>query len=110
MDTNLAYAEILTHVLQEECKVQFRTIPRLKKIAACDRESGQFLLVLIGRDNQDHWNHSIFFHAQLINGNVIIEVDNSEGISTRLLEAGIRAEHLFSGDQFEYDKNIQLAA
>ena len=110
MGTNLTYADILTDVLREECKLQFRTIPHLKKISVCDREAGQFLLLIIGRDNKKHWNHSILFHAQLIDGKVIIEVDNTERLSSLLLEAGIHMEDLLAGDEFEHLETLPLAA
>ncbi len=110
MEQSITYADILTQVLRAECKVQFRTIPRLKKISACDRETGQFLLIMIGQDNRRHWIHNIIFHAQLIDSKVIIEVDNTQGLSTSLLEAGIHAEDLMSGDERERLEGMSLAA
>ena len=110
MDKNIIYADILTQILNDECKIQYRTIPRLKKVSACDRESGQFLLVTIGRDNNKHWIHNILFHAQLIDGKVIVELDNTEGLSPLLLEAGVREEDLISGDERERLESIPLAA
>ena len=110
MDKSLVYADILTQILNEECKIQYRTIPGLKKVSACDRASGQFLLVTIGRDNNKHWIHNILFHAQLIDGKIIVELDNTEWLSSMLLEAGVREEDLMSGDERERLESIQLAA
>jgi hypothetical protein len=102
MDQTTNYADILTQVLRAESQIQFRTIPRLKVVSSCDRESGQFLLIMLGWDNNDHWEHSILFHAQLINGKVLIEADNTEGLKPHLLEAGIRAEDFLSDLDFDY--------
>ena len=97
MAQTMNYADILTQVLRAESQIQFRTIPRLKIVSSCDRETGQFLLVMIGWDNQKHWVHSIVFHARLIDGKVIIETDLTEdGLKPLLLEAGIRAEAFLS--------------
>ncbi len=110
MDQTLKYADILTEVLRAEAKLQFSTIPRLKLVASCDRESGQFLLIMIGWDNREHWHHSITFHAQLIDGKVIIETDMTEGLKPLLLEAGIRAEDFLSDKERDRLEATQAAA
>ncbi len=110
MDQTLNYADILTQVLRAEGKLQFRTIPRLKIVSSCDRESGQFLLIMIGWDNQEHWVHSILFHAQLIDGKVIIEADMTEGLKPLLLEAGIRPEDFLSDRERDRLEIAQIAA
>jgi hypothetical protein len=96
MDQTLKYADILTEILREKAKLRYPTIPRLKLVASCDRECGQFLLIMIGWDNREHWHHSITFHAQLLDGKVIIETDMTEGLKPLLLEAGIREEDFLS--------------
>lgn len=110
MDRTMNYADILTQVLREESRIQFRTIPRLKIVSSCDRESGQFLLIMIGWDNQEHWTHNIIFHAQLIDGKVVIEADLTEGLKPQLLEAGIRPEDFLSDRDRDREEEIQLAA
>ncbi len=110
MDRTVNYADILTQVLREESKIEFRAIPRLKMVSSCDRESGQFLLIMIGWDNREHWTHNIIFHAQLIDGKVIIEADMTEGLKPLLLEAGIRAEDFLSDRDRDREEEARLAA
>ena len=110
MAQTVNYADILTQVLREESRLQFRTIPRLKTISSCDREVGQFLLVMVGWDNNKHWVHSILFHAQLIDGKVIIEADMTEGLKPLLLEAGIREEDFLTDKEMDRLETAQIAA
>jgi hypothetical protein len=110
MDQTAKYADILTQVLREESRIQFRTIPRLKVVSSCDRETGQFLLVMLGWDNKDHWEHSILFHARLIDGKVLVEADMTEGLKPQLLEAGIRAEDFISDREYDYSEAARAAA
>jgi hypothetical protein len=105
----MKYADILIHVLRDKSKIRYPLQPRLKLISSCDRESGQFLLIVIGWDRDD-WHHSILFHAQIVDGKVIIEADMTEGLKPLLLEAGIPEEDFLSDqdrDQLEFE---QIAA
>jgi hypothetical protein len=84
--------------MREEAKLQPSVQPRLKVVSSCDSETGQFLLVVIGWDNKRHWIHNILFHAQLVDGKVIIETDmTEEGLTQALIEAGIPEEDIISG-------------
>ena len=109
MDRTMSYAEILTQVLREKSQVSYPLNPGLKVIASCDQESGQFLLIRLGWD-QDEWFHSILFHAQLIDGQVIIEADMTEGLTPMLIEAGIRAEDIMAGDKRDRMEAAKRAA
>lgn len=110
MDQTVNYADILTQVIHEEGKFQPSFQPKLKIVSSCDRKTGQFLLIVVGWD-KGHWQHSILFHAQLIDGKVIIEADNTEDITTTLIEAGVRPEDIISGRKYEEQRTeIQLAA
>jgi len=95
MDQTVNYADILSQVIHEESKLQPSFQPGLKIVSSCDRETGQFLLVIVGWD-KEHWRHGILFHAQLIDGRVIIEADMTEGLKPLLIEAGIRPEDFLS--------------
>ena len=109
MDRTKRYADILTQVLREETSVQPSLQPGLKIVSSCDRETGQFLLIIIGWDRDD-WHHSILFHAQIVDSKVIIEADMTEGLKPLLLEAGIPEEDFLSDqdrDQLEFE---QIAA
>lgn len=98
MDQTMSYADILNQVVREEAKLQPSVQPRLKVVSSCDREAGQFLLVVIGWDNQRHWMHNILFHAQLVEGKVVIEEDmTEEGLTPSLIAAGIPEEDIISG-------------
>ena len=109
MDRTMRHAEILTQVLWEKSQVRYPLNPGLKVVASCDRESGQFLLIRIGWD-KDEWFHSILFHAQLIDGKVIIEADMTEGLKPLLLEAGIREEDFLSDRERDRMEAVQMAA
>lgn len=98
MDQTMSYADILTQVVREEAKLQPSVQPKLNVVSSCDRETGQFLLVVIGWDNKRHWMHNILFHAQLVERKVIIEADlTEEGLTPALIEAGIPEEDIISG-------------
>ncbi|HEX5080564.1 MAG TPA: element excision factor XisI family protein [Blastocatellia bacterium] len=102
------YADILTRVIHEEGKYQPSFQPKLKVVSACDRETGQFLLIWVGCD-KERWVHSILFHAQLIDGKVIIEKDlTEEGLKPLLIEEGIPEEAFLS--ERDRDEARQIAA
>lgn len=109
MDQTVNYADILTRVIHEEGKLQPSFQPRLKIVSACDRETGQFLLILVGWD-KEHWRHHILFHAQLIDGKVIIETDLTEGVKPQLIEAGIPEEAFLSDKDRDRPEAGQIAA
>ncbi len=110
MDQTLKYANTLTEVLRAKAALEFSTIPRLKMVASCDAESGQFLLILIGWDNRERWHHSITFHAQLINNKIVIECDMTEGLKDLLLEAGIPEEAFLSDRERDRQEAALIAA
>ncbi len=109
MAQNLNYADILTHILREKSKVRYPLQPRLKLLSCCDYEAGQFLLIRIGWDKK-HWQHSILFHAQLINDKIIIETDMTEGLQPLLLEAGIPGEAFLSERERDHLETEKIAA
>lgn len=67
------------------------------------------MLLAVGNQGS-HRIDNIVFHAQLLNGYVIIETDNTEGLSPVLIEAGIRAEDILSGRDADRLEAIPLAA
>jgi hypothetical protein len=105
----MKYSEMLTQVLREKSLVRYPLNPGLKVVASCDRESGQFLLIRIGWD-RDEWHHTILFHAQLIDGKVIIEADMTEGLKPLLIEAGIREEDFLSDRDYYRQEATKIAA
>lgn len=109
MDQTESHADILTQILREKSKVKYPLHPGLKVVSSCDQETGQFLLIRIGWD-KDEWFHSILFHAQLVNGKVIIEADMTEGLKPLLLEAGIRPEDFLSDRERDRLEAEQIAA
>lgn len=109
MDQTAKYADILTEVLHAEAKT-FPTIPKLRLVASCDRETGHFLLIMVGWDNRNHWHHSISFHAELRHGQVFINIDMTEGVKPQLLEAGIRPEDFLDDREFDYSAATRTAA
>jgi hypothetical protein len=109
MDRAISYSDILTRVVHEEGRLQPSLQPRLKIVSSCDQETGQFLLIIVGWD-KDRWRHSILFHAQLINGKVLIEADNTEGLKPLLIEAGIREEDFLSDRDYDQAEIARIAA
>ena len=109
MAQSIKYADILTRVIREEAAPQ----PRIQPItysAVCDAESGQFLLIATGYENKK-WFDVIVFHARLVEGLVVIELDNIEGgLQPALVAAGIPADHIISGLKYERMNVEPLAA
>ena len=109
MDQTMSYANILTQVLREESKIQPKHGPA-KLVSACDPATGQFLLIAVGWENKRRVD-SIIFHAQLIDGTVVIETDNiEEGLTAALIEAGIREEDIVSWEAFDELRSQRIAA
>ena len=109
MDQTINYADILTRVIHEEGKLQPSFQPELKIVASCDRETGQFLLMILGWD-KNRWCYNTLFHAQLINGKVSVEVDNTEDIRETLMEEGVRAEDFVTSTQRRKPDALRIAA
>ena len=109
MDQAVNYADILEQVIREEGKLQPSFQPGLKIIPSCDRESGQYMLILTGWD-KDGRHHSILFHAQLVGGKVMIETDLTEGLKPQLIEAGIRPEDFLSYKELRQPEVARMAA
>jgi len=109
MDQTMSYANILTQVLREESKVQPKHGPA-KLVSVCDPATGQFLLVAVGWENKERVD-CIIFHAQLFDGTVVIEIDNiEEGLTSALIEAGIREGDIISWEAFDERRSQPIAA
>ncbi len=109
MDTTMSYADILTKVMRDEEQFQ-PSFVRVKIVPVCDPTSGQFLLVAVGWEGRRRVDN-ILFHAQLIDGQVIIERDmTEEGLKQVLIEAGIRAEDIASGRDYGRPEQARIAA
>jgi hypothetical protein len=109
MDQTMKYADILTQVLREESKVQPKHGPA-KLVSACDPATGQFLLIAVGWEKKERVD-CIIFHAQLIDGTVVIETDNiEEGLTAALIEAGIHEGDIISGEDFDELRSRRIAA
>ncbi len=99
MDQQLNYTGILTQIMRAE--EQFQPLNGPAIVSVCDAQTGQFLLVAVGWQKQRHID-SILFHARLLDGLVVIETDNTEeGLKDSLIEAGIAAEHLLQGSDYQ---------
>ncbi|MGK7942942.1 MAG: element excision factor XisI family protein [Microcystaceae cyanobacterium] len=88
MANSINYGDILTKVLRKESKTKL-LLKSLNLSAVCDQESGQFLIIMTGWE-QEKWINTILFHARLSNGKIVIEDDNfEEGLTPLLIKAGI---------------------
>lgn len=109
MAHSLNYAEILTRVLRDESQIQ----PSLQPItlaSVCDAETGQFLMIATGWEGE-RWVNAIIFHARLEGDLVIVEDDNTEeGVSLRLIEAGIPAENIMTALTYARRQRAELQA
>lgn len=109
MDQTMNYADILTNIVREEGKHQFSIQP-IRVASVCDRETGEFLLIATGWDNEE-WVDNVLFHARLTDGMVIIETDNiEEGLKPAMIEAGIRPEDIVWGFRLEGQQTTPIAA
>jgi hypothetical protein len=93
MDKVTRYRQIIQQVLENyaqamSCGNQVQILP------VCDTRHDQYLLVSLGWSNKRR-EHAIVFHAQLRNGQFLIEDDRTEeGFSNRLLTAGVAEEDI----------------
>jgi hypothetical protein len=109
MDRTMSYAEILTKVMRDEERFQPSFVP-VKIAPVCDPASGQFLLVAVGWEGQRRVD-SIIFHAQLIDGQIVIETDmTEEGLKQALIEAGIRQEDILTYKERDRIEATRIAA
>lgn len=98
MDQQMNFDAILTRVVKGELPYQPLGGPEI--VAACDQQTGQYLLIAAGWRNGRHLNH-LLFHARLQDGFVVIETDNTEeGLTSALIEAGIPATSIVSSSQY----------
>jgi hypothetical protein len=105
----MSYAEILTKVMRDEEQFQPSFVP-VKIAPVCDPASGQFLLVAVGWEGRRRVD-SIIFHAQLIDGQVVIETDmTEEGLKQTLIEAGIRQEDILTYKERDRIEATRIAA
>ncbi len=103
MDQTNRYADIITAVMREEADVSFiGNQHRLKIVTACDRETGEFLMIFLGWVSDKEWRDSVLVHVRLRDGLIVVETDNmEEGIKLLLVDAGIPADHIVSGMKYE---------
>lgn len=107
MDNELKYADILTEVVRKESAIQPRS-RGLKIHSVCDKESGNFLIIMTGW-KKETWLNAILFHARLLDGKIVIEDDNfEEGLTPALLRAGIPPEDIMNGLSLEQDSQNPL--
>ncbi|GGA30952.1 element excision factor XisI family protein [Okeania sp. KiyG1] len=105
MDSSLNYLDILKKTVQEATRDQ-PSLQQIKLYPVCDFDSGHFLVVGTGLDKQG-WIDFILFHARVVDRQVIIEMDNFEdGLTSSLIDAGIRAEDIISGFNYHRSKEV----
>ena len=103
MDNSLNYAEIIKKIVNS-ATIDQPSIQAIKLYPVCDLESGNFVVLATGFDNQK-WIDNVIFHARLIekensNSQIIIEEDNfEEGLIDTLIEAGIKKEDIVTSWQ-----------
>ncbi|MCU0523691.1 MAG: XisI protein [Elainella sp. Prado103] len=89
MDRTLSYADILKKTVQEAVINQPR-LQAIKLYPVCNTESGQFLVLATGWDQQ-RWIDTILFHARFVEQQMIIEDDNfEESLTQTLIANGVR--------------------
>lgn len=95
MDHPLSYADILKQTVQAATVDQPR-LQAIKLYPVCDLDSGHFLILATGWDQQ-RWIDTVLFHARLVENQVIVEEDNfEEGLTSALIAAGIKSEDILT--------------
>jgi hypothetical protein len=103
MDNTINYAEILKQTVNDATIHQPR-LQAIKLYPVCDLDSGQFVVLATGFDQQK-WIDFVLFHARLVKKDnsdrqVIIEEDNFEdGLVDTLIAAGIKKEDIVTSWQ-----------
>lgn len=96
MATFPAYHHIVEQVIQEYVAQPFGDFQRE---AVVDREAGRYLVLTMGWQGYRRVHHSII-HIDIIEDKVWIQEDNTEeGITVKLLEAGIPKQQIVLGFQ-----------
>ncbi len=109
MEKKVTYADILTQVLRTESTHQPHRLP-IRVVSVCDVETNQFLLIATGWENKRRVE-TILFHARLVENKVVIEDDNiEEGLTGKLIDAGISSDDVLTALAFERSKNNSVAA
>ncbi|TAF57089.1 MAG: XisI protein [Oscillatoriales cyanobacterium] len=95
MDRTLSYTDILKQTVQEATADQ-PSLQAIKLYPVCDTETGHFLVLATGWDNQ-HWMDAILFHARLVGQQIFIEEDNfEESLTETLIASGVAIEHIIT--------------
>jgi len=88
MDKVTGYRRIIQNVLEEYAERMSRG-NQVRILAVCDTTHDQYLLISLGWSNKRR-EHAIVFHAQIRQGQIIIEDDGTEeGIGNLLVEEGV---------------------
>lgn len=88
MDKVSRYRQIIQQVLEDYAQ-RMSQGSRVKLLPVCDSIHDQYLLVSLGWQNGRR-EHAIVFHAQLRQGQLVLEDDRTEeGIGNLLAESGV---------------------
>ena len=103
MDNSQRYAELLTGVLQAAA-LREPNPQGLRIRSVCDREAGQFLIVVTGwarSEGKLAWHDYILVDVWLQGERVVVVENNVEDFLEDLIAAGIAAEQIVSIEELE---------
>jgi len=92
MDTLNKYRNIVQHTLQAITKIPY-AYGELQHETIFDQKEDRYLLLAIGWHGAKRV-HSCMVHLDIIDGQVWVQTDGTEGIVPDLLEAGIPKKHI----------------
>ena len=93
MDKMTRYRQLIQQVLESYALAMSRG-NQVQLLPVCDMARDQYLLVSLGWSNKRR-EHAIVFHAQLQDGEILLEDDRTEtGLSDELIQAGVSAEDI----------------
>lgn len=91
MDKMTRYRQIIQQVLENYARAMSQG-NQVQILPVCDTAHDQYLLISLGWSNKRR-EHAIVFHAQLRDGQLLLEDDRTEtGLSDELLQSGILEE------------------
>ncbi|WP_414549627.1 XisI protein [Anabaena sp. CCY 0017] len=96
MDKLERYRQILVSIVKKHAQYK-PSHGQIEGLCICDQESDNYLLMDTGWDKTGRV-HAVVFHLRIIDGNVYIEWDGTEGgITTELLELGVAKDDIILG-------------
>jgi len=97
MDTLTHYRQLIQHLLTQQTRVPY-AYGNIQLETVFDPQADRYVLITLGRDQQQHRVHGCLVHIDIIEGKLWIQRDGTErGIAQELVEAGVSKEQIVLG-------------